>query len=144
MSKGSMISEQTKKKLAKSAISGAVLATSATLLYGTDSIPMFGFDLPAAVPFFIAGAGSSIATDYLHEMYPSLGPGPLGMKAGDLAASASSAAISGAASVLILSATAGLPMANAGKAFMLGAGSELAGEFIYQKLLLDQKGRLVF
>src|SRR5271156_4749743 len=123
MSKGGMlnISEQTKKKLAKSAISGTVLATSAMLLYGADPIPVYGYNLPAAIPFFIAGAGSSFATDYLHEMYPSLGGGPLGAKLGDLTATASLAAISGAASVLILSATTGLPMANAGKAFMLGA-----------------------
>ncbi len=65
------------------------------------------------------------------------------MKAGDITAVASSAAISGAGTVLILSAI-GLPMQNAGRAFALGAGSELAGDFIYNKLLVQSNGHLIF
>jgi hypothetical protein len=137
-----MFAEKTKKKLVKSAVSGAVLATAGVLVYGAGPVEFAGMSIHAGIPLFIAGSVSSLATDYIAEV-GLFGQSAAGMKANDITATAINAGVAAGATASILYLT-GIPRERLLMAAALGGVSEVASDYAYQKLFLNNKGMLVF
>jgi len=136
-----MLSNDMKKKITKSAITGGVLAAVSTLTYGSGDISLFNTSIPSAVPIFISGAGASIISDIAHDkLYPQLPT--VAHKLSDITAVATGAGISGAATAGILSMT-GLPNDRLLSAALIGGGSYVASDYIEMKLFTEN-GQLIF
>jgi hypothetical protein len=54
------LTNKQKESLTKSAIAGGLLC-----VYGNAPVNVMGYNVPAAVPLFVAGAGASLATDVI-------------------------------------------------------------------------------
>jgi hypothetical protein len=137
-----MLSEGLKKKLVKSAVTGAILSTAITAVYGMGTIPVAGYNLPAIVPAFATGAGASLISDFAHDqLYPHL-PGA-SAKLSDVVAVGAGAGMSAAATVGIMKLAMGLPNESLLPAALLGAGSYVASDWVESRLL-ESNGKLIF
>ena len=140
---GSMMTDDTKKKLMKSVVTGGVLALAGSIGYGVDTVQLLGISVPSVVPLFVSGVGSSLISDIAHKkVFPQLVGA--GAKLGDLTATALGAGIAGAASVGILQMGVGLPNTESMfQAALLGAGSYVAAEYIESRFL-ETNGAIIY
>ena len=93
------------------------------VIYGNGSIPVFGMNLPSAVPMFISGAGSSVVSDVVHEFTNGNRLPTTTSKLGDLSATAIGAGIAGASSVAINSVAFGMPNEMSSLLGLFGLGA---------------------
>lgn len=131
----------TQKLAIKAALSGAVLATAGTLMYGSAPVQFASYSVTPIIPLFIAGATSSVITDYAADQ-KIFGKTQIGMKAADLTGMAANAAIAAGATVGIMALT-GLPSTRWIAAGALGAGSEIISDYAYNNILTGKNGQLL-
>ena len=118
----------------KAAISGAVAAAGGYLLFGEagNTIPVGGMNIPASIVIAGSVAGASVVSDAAHEyILPMI---PQDKKLESVESVALSVVTSGLASAGALR-VAGVPSTNTLSSFGLGAGSYLASDYAYHRVL---------
>lgn len=137
-----MISDRAKKGAVKAALTGAVFAVGTSLVFGNESIPIMGYQVAAAGPAFLIGAGASAISDVAHSyVNPELGTASA--KLGDLSATALGVGIAAGSAALLASSLVGLPSENVLKFSALAGGSYLAADYAEMKFLEDSSGRTI-
>jgi hypothetical protein len=136
------LSDKTKQNLVKAGLAGALLAGTSTILYGNASVDVMGTSVPAMVPLFVAGSGSSLITDLIHDQLNL--PSTSAQKLADLSALGISSGVSGAVAAGILKLAVGLPNDRLLPVFGLAAASQAGSEYITVKFLETADGRLIF
>ena len=112
----------------KSVLSAGTTAALAYLLVGDASSPVniLGMDMPGIIPLAAGGAASSIAADLAHEyVLPHISPSE---KWENAEAIALGLGVSGLVSTAVLDMS-GVPRANAGKSFVIGAGGYALADY---------------
>ena len=102
---------------------------------GGKPFPVFGVGVPPPVVIFGSVAASSVVADSIHEyVLPMI---PQDQKTENIEALALSAVSGGLASSTALR-MAGVPSTNMVKSFGLGAGSTIAGDYLYHRVLYPE------
>lgn len=136
-----MISNKMKQNLVKAGIAGGILSAATTVLYGGGPISINGMDIPAAVPLFVAGAGSSLITDVIHDQLNMTTTSA--QKLADISTLAISSGISGAVAAGLLTVV-GLPSESLLPVFAIAAGAQAGSDYIVVKFLETSTGELIF
>lgn len=136
-----MISNKTKESLIKGAIAGGILSAATSILYGNGAVEVMGYELPAAIPIFVAGAGASLATDALSSQLNL--PTTSSQKIADLTSLAISSGVSGAGAIAILKLTSGIPNENILPVFAIAAASQAGSDYVVHRWLEDTAGQLI-
>lgn len=120
-----------KHSLMRGAVVGAAAAAGAMLLFGEGrTIPVFGQEMPAFIPVFLATGAASVATDLTHSYVLPHIPG------NQKYAQAESAALAIVASGGITYGLLNLIQpVDALPAFGLGAGAYIGGSYIHDQFL---------
>ena len=131
------------KKIAiKAAMVGAINGFGTSMLFGSGNINFLGGQYSATIPYFVSGAGSSLAADLAHNyVFPLI---PNNAKWGNLESAALGSSAAAAANVGIIALTTGLPRGSYIPVAIGGAVSYAAGSYINDYALKDNKGAYVF
>ena len=142
MNRNTQMMQKVKKYAVKSALTGAALSIAGSMLFGNGNVGLAGYELPAAIPLFISGAGASVVSDVVHDYAFPNTPGPT-QSLTNLTSVGIGAGLSAAATIGVMKLVAGLPMDRYLEAGLLGAGSYLAADYIESRYI-EPGGKLIF
>jgi hypothetical protein len=117
-------------KIRKATITGAVAGLASAVIFGeTGTYQVAGVNLPTPVAIGLANGASSVVADLAHEyVLPQI---PMNAKYANLEAMALGLGVSGGSTAFLLNGS--LLDSSSMNAFLLGAGSYAAGDYLDQK-----------
>ncbi len=124
-------------KARKAVITGAIAGTASALVFGqSGGSTILGFELPTNVAVGVANGASSMAADYAHDYILPAIPGQA--KWANLESAALGLGVSGAGTAWILNSE-NIGSESTMNAFLLGAGSYAAGDWVDSKVFGGQR-----
>ena len=122
----------------KAVLTGAIATAAAALLIPGGSVSVAGISIPGSVGIGLGAAGGSIVGDLAHKyVLPQI---PYSEKYEGIESAGISIAAAAAGSALALSMLGDVPIATP---ILLGGGSFIVGDFVYQKLYSKNTGGFV-